>query len=135
MTCFVDTSAFAALYNRKDAHHCDAKQIWTTLRCQNATLYTSHDIIAETVILIRRRIGFHQAVVCGDDLWDSPVLEILRSDTRQDREAWELFQKYQDKELSFVDCLSFIFMKELSIRQAFSFDSHFTQVGFDVLKV
>ena len=133
MTCFVDTSAFAALYDRKDTHHCEAKQIWATLRCQNATLYTSHDIVAETIILVRRRIGFHQAVVCGNDIWESTVLEILRSDSRQDREAWELFQKYQDKELSFVDCLSFVFMRGLRIRQAFSFDNHFAQIGFELL--
>jgi predicted nucleic acid-binding protein len=135
MKCFVDTSAFAALYHRDDEHHLSAKTIWADLKCHNTLLYTSHDVVGETIILVRRRVGFQQAVIVGNDLWQSPVLEVLRAEPHHDFLAWGLFQKYSDEELSFVDCLSFVFMRELHIQQALTFDSHFSQVGFEVLKV
>ena len=134
MKCFVDTSAFAALYHRTDEHHEHAKLIWASLRQQEAVLYTSRDVISETVTLVRRRTGYRQAVTCGNDLWENPVLNLLRSDTRQDREAWELFQQHADKEFSFVDCLSFVLMKEERIRAAFTFDRHFVQAGFETAR-
>ena len=132
ITCFVDTSGFAALYHQNDAYHEQAKRIWTFLRKRQTVLYTSRDVISETVTLVHRRIGHRQAVICGNDLWQSPVLDILRSDARQDQEAWEVFQKHADKDFSVVDCLSFVMMKALRIRSAFTFDKHFVQAGFDM---
>lgn len=129
--CFVDTSAFAALYHRNDSYHGQATLIWASLRKRQAVLYTSRDVISETITLVRRRTGHRQAVICGNDLWDSPVLDVLRSEARQDRAAWELFQQHADTEFSFVDCLSFVLMKELHIRGAFTFDRHFVQAGFE----
>lgn len=134
MKYFVDTGAFVALYQKNDTYHEKAKTIWNRLRQENSTLYTTRDCIVETVILIRRRAGYEQALTCGNDLWDSPVLEIIRSTLIQDQLAWEWFKKYSDKELSFVDCLSFAVMKEKRIQQAFTFDKNFEQVGFEPLQ-
>ena len=131
IACFVDTGGFVALYHRNDAYHEQATHIWASLRKRHAVLYTTRDVISETVTLVHRRTGHRQAVVCGNDLWGSPVLDVLRSDLRQDQLAWELFQKHTDKDFSFVDCLSFVIMKELHIRSAFTFDKHFVQAGFD----
>ena len=134
MKCFVDTGGFAALYHRTDSYHAKAKTIWAFLREKQALLYTSRDVLSETLTLVRRRTGIQQALICGEDLWASPVLEILRPDARQDQEAWDLFRKYHDKDLSFVDCLSFVFMREYRIHQAFTFDRHFTQAGFEMVE-
>lgn len=131
MKCFVDTSGFAALYLKRDLNHEKAKSIWKSLRNANASLFTTRDCAAETIILIRRRQGFNQAVICGDDLFESSVLEILYASPESDRKAWELFKKYSDKELSFVDCLSFVMMKELRISDVFTFDGDFKDVGFE----
>ncbi len=131
MKCFVDTSAFVALYHKNDSYHEQAKAIWDALRQGEAVLYTTRDVISETVTLVRRRTGHKQAMICGNDLWGSLVLDILRPDPQQDRDAWDLFQKYSDKDLSFADCLSFVFMRGLRIRHAFTFDRHFRQVGFE----
>jgi uncharacterized protein len=46
--------------------------------------------------------------------------------------GWALFKKHSDKELSFTDCTSFALMKKLGLRQAFSFDDHFIQTGFQL---
>ncbi len=134
MKCFVDTGAFAALYCKNDDHHQEAKEIWFQLKQTNSMLYTTRDVISETITLVRRRVGFEQALICGNDLWGSPVLEIIHPARNHDMFAWEFFQKYSDKELSFVDCLSFAVMKELRIHRAFAFDKNFTQVGFEIIR-
>jgi predicted nucleic acid-binding protein len=134
MKCFVDTGAFAALYDKRDGFHGQAKAVWASLRAQRAVLYTSRDVIGETVILLRRRANHAVAVTCGNDLWNSPVLDVQRGDPRQDREAWRLFAKHADKELSFVDCLSFVLMRGLGLRHAFTFDGNFAQLGFEPLR-
>lgn len=134
MKCFVDTSAFVALYHRSDAYHESAKSIWYRLKEQDAILCTTRDVIVETIVLVRHRGGFQQALLCGNDLWNSPVLEIVRPTQNHDIQAWEFFRRYSDKELSFVDCISFAVMKELRIEQAFTFDKNFTQVGFKAVQ-
>ncbi len=46
--------------------------------------------------------------------------------------AWKMFKKYEDKELSFTDCISFVLMKNLKLNKAFTFDEHFKQLGFEI---
>lgn len=134
MKCFVDTGAFVALYRKNDMHHENAREVWYKLKQTNAVLYTTRDVIVETIILVRRREGFQQALMCGNDLWESPVLQVIRPTPGLDQVAWELFKKYSDKELSFVDCLSFAVMKEQRIQHAFTFDKNFEQVGFQAME-
>lgn len=47
--------------------------------------------------------------------------------------AAALFRRHGDKEWSFTDCISFIVMRELRIRDAFTTDHHFEQAGFAAL--
>ncbi len=47
--------------------------------------------------------------------------------------AWEIFKTYNDKDFSFTDSASFYLMKELKIQNAFTFDNHFSQLGFNRL--
>ena len=49
-------------------------------------------------------------------------------------EGWELYNKYTDKNYSFVDCISFSYMKRENIVNAFAFDKHFKQMGFFLIK-
>ena len=134
MKCFLDTSAFVALYHRNDTYHETAKKIWSRLKEQDDVLYTTRDVIVETIILVRRRDGFQTALICGNDLWESSLLELVQPSRQLDRKAWDWFKKYADKELSFVDCVSFSVMNDLRIQTAFTFDKNFKQVGFESLE-
>jgi uncharacterized protein len=134
-SCFVDTGAFVALYDEGDSHHAEAVKLWTDLKSRNALLSTSRDVIVETIILLRRRAGHRAATAAGDGLWEGAVVDVIRPEPRQDRAAWDIFEKHADKELSFVDCLSFALMREFRLRRAFTFDKHFLQMGFEPLVV
>jgi predicted nucleic acid-binding protein len=35
-----------------------------------------------------------------------------------------------DKDFSFTDCISFVVMWEMGIKEVFAFDQHFSQMGF-----
>ena len=46
--------------------------------------------------------------------------------------AWQLFERYDDKTWSCTDCTRFVIMRQMEILQAFAFDSHFEQAGFQL---
>lgn len=52
---------------------------------------------------------------------------------RQVKAAWHLIEARTDKNYSLVDATSFLVMRALGIRRAFTFDAHFSQERFDVI--
>ena len=73
---------------------------------------------------------FHQAAIAfGDILMKSGVASMVSISDEVRSAAFELFKKYDDKDLSFTDCTSFALMKRLKVQTAFTFDGHFQQVG------
>jgi predicted nucleic acid-binding protein len=134
MRILVDTSAWLAFYDRSDQHHQSARQIAEQLKAQRASLALSEFILAESLTLIRFRLGHSWAVRFGRTVLDSRLSDLLSVDEPIRRRAWEIFQRYEDKDFSFTDCTSFALMEQLGLKTAFAFDRHFEQYGFDVLK-
>ena len=64
--------------------------------------------------------------------FDSPHTELITVDSSQWQLAWEMFCEFSDKRWSFTDCTSFVVMQQRGLRQAFAFDRHFTQAGFQL---
>ena len=48
-------------------------------------------------------------------------------------EAGRFFLKHADHGYSFTDVTSIVIMRELSLRQAFTHDRHFSEAGFEIL--
>ena len=48
-------------------------------------------------------------------------------------QAWDLYSGTKDKEWAFIDCTSFVVMRENGIKEAFSTDHHFEQADFKIL--
>jgi predicted nucleic acid-binding protein len=44
-------------------------------------------------------------------------------------------RKFADQGMSFTDCVSFAIMRRRRIRTVFTFDRHFQQAGFRLLRV
>lgn len=132
MRLFVDTSAWLALNDRNDQYHNKAAAKSSEIKKQRIELITSEYILDESITLIRYRVSHQAAVIFGDSLLESSIVRIEEV-TNEDRlKAWEMFKRYEDKELSFTDCASFVFMKHLRLQKAFTFDEHFKQMGFEI---
>ncbi len=92
-----------------------------------ARLVTSSYVLVEMHALVQRRLGMealrdlHHRVVplldvvwVGEDIHTRAVAMLLRENCRQ---------------LSLVDCVSFVLMDELEITHALAFDSHYAERG------
>jgi len=132
MKLFTDTSAWLALNDKTDQYYSRAVAKSAEIKKHKIELITSEYIIDESITLIRYRVSHHAAVVFGDALFNSSIVEIIDVKDEDRLKAWEIFKKYEDKELSFTDCTSFAIMEKMKLHKAFTFDEHFKKVGFEV---
>jgi len=132
----VDTGPLRALVVPKDQERKRTLEIIESLGKQKAQMFTSDYILDEVFTGLLNDIrGGHLRIKEFNRL-------ILRQKLLQiewiDRQRWlktkRLFLKVsKDKTWSFTDCTSYVVMRELKIKKAFSFDEHFKQMGFDLL--
>ena len=130
---FVDTGAWVGLFVANDQNHQKAVSIFEDLKSKKISLYTSDYVIDETITAILVRGNYNQSVMAGKVLLTSKIIKIIHVAPESFQATWELYNKYQDKEFSFTDVSSFVIMKNLNIKKAFTFDKHFKQVGVEVL--
>jgi len=130
---FVDTNAWIASYDIKDQYHSQATNFLKELLGKPITLITSDYIIDETITFLRMNVSYAKAVNFKESI-DQSAISIVKSISDEIRNsAWSIFLKYSDQEFSFTDCTSFALMKDLSLKKAFTFDSHFSIMGFECL--
>jgi predicted nucleic acid-binding protein len=127
---FVDTSAFIALLDPRDDCHAQAVQVEHSLSIQAARLVTTNFVLDETYTGLRSKIQHSAILRFRDSVRQSRRLSIVRISEAVEDQAWEIFARYDDKDLSFTDCTSFAVMRQLGITTAFAFDEHFGQFGF-----
>lgn len=133
MRVFVDTSAWCAYFNKKDTNHDRAIAHWEHVVREAIALYTSDYIFDEVITLLRKRVSFLASKEVGERLLVSTLLKRLNVAPRELLLAWEWYKKYKDHDLSFTDCTSFVLMRAHRIDTAWTFDAHFTAVGFAAL--
>ena len=136
MRLFLDTSAFVAIEDLDDANHRRALEFRERIRQGSIafrTLYTSNYVVDETLTLLRFHCGHHVAITFRKALETSRLVGVLWVTEALEKAAWAFFEKRSDKEYSFTDCTSFALMDEEAIRNAFTFDEHFSQQGYNVV--
>ena len=124
---FTDTSGWYALVDASDPDH-DRARNW--FKQNRRPLITTDYIFDEALTLIRTSLGHKEAVKFAESLLASRLAQLI-SVTEKDKErAWAIFQRYDDKVLSFTDCTSFAVMERLKIDTAFTVDHDFKAVGY-----
>ncbi|SRR5579883_2022651 len=129
---FHDSSAYAALLDRRDENHAAARAIVGAIADADYRPVTTNVIVIEAYALILSNMSsefarqFLREVQSGNTL-------IIRVRARDEQRAQEILFRYTDKDWSFADATSFVVMERLGIRYAFTFDSDFAQYGFTVL--
>jgi len=130
MKMFADTGSWAAIFDRTDPWHQRAVAAFDSWLTEATSVYTSDYVIAETITFLVSHRSHHVAVEFGRSVRRSPNVRVVHVDEELWRGAWELFQRYDDKEFSFTDCTSFVIMREFKLIDVFGFDHHFEQMGF-----
>jgi hypothetical protein len=132
---FVDASAWIAVSDRRDKFHATARDEYRQLLGNRYVFVTTNLVIAETYIVIRRTAGYAQAMRFLKSLGSSPRLIKIYSDARLESLAETILERHRDQDFSFADAVSFALMQERGLELAFTFDSHFSTMGFQMAPV
>ena len=128
MKVFIDTSALYALGSLSDEYHSKAKAVLKELLEKDCEFITSNYILLETVSLLQRRQGLDAANIFIDTVSENTV--VLWMDEILHKKAWDYWKKCWQRDLSLVDCSSFVLMHSEGIKEAFTFDKQFKAAGF-----
>jgi predicted nucleic acid-binding protein len=131
MPVFVDTSALLAVLDADDTEHTTAKKIWEYLIQSNEVMVCSNYILVETFALVQHRLGMEAVRLLHEDI--VPLLDTVWVDEAVHRAGLSAVLVAWRRKLSLVDCVSFEVMRRLNIRKAFCFDTHFEELGFEVI--
>ncbi len=131
MRLFVDTSALYALLDRDDENHPKGKKVWDKIINPENTLVTSNYVLVETFALVQSRLGFDAARGFQEDM--APILNVEFVNSGIHRLGVTALLSAARRGLSLVDCVSFEVMRDLGIKAAFTFDTHFKEQGFEVI--
>jgi predicted nucleic acid-binding protein len=127
---FMDSAGFLALWDAGDEHHAAAVALQAELARKRRRFLTTEYVVDETITLLLVRHSHAAAVDFLDTVERSEALRLEWIGPDCFHGAGRLFRKHADKEWSFTDCVSFVVMHELRLRDAFTTDHHFTQAGF-----
>jgi uncharacterized protein len=130
---FVDTSAWVAMSDSKDTHHLRAITLNQQVTRRYQLVITNY-ILDETYTLLLMNVGYPSTVNFKhklDFLMQKDILEAIWVTPAIADQAWAIFAQFNvDKRWSFTDCVSFVAMKQRGITEVFTFDHHFSQMGF-----
>lgn len=132
MNVYVDTSAFLAVLNRDDEHHAEAKGIWLRLLDDGTPMGTSSHVLVETAAILQNRLGLDAVRTFFAAIY--PLLEIVWVDAELMSMAIPLLIAANRRNLSLVDCCSFLTVQRLKVNKVFAFDRHFEERGFELLR-
>ncbi len=130
---FLDTSFLIALEASDDQNHDRAVDCWQQHTPELPDLVTTRWILDETATFFNTHGNHRKAVEIGERMQRSAVMNMLPVGDELFSAGWELFTKYQDKRFSLTDCVSFAVMHKSGIVKAFTFDTHFRQMGFQTI--
>jgi predicted nucleic acid-binding protein len=130
---FCDTSFFHACLDPSDTHHLQADDLVRQATAARSALWTTWDVVSETVTLLRYRVSYASALSFVDEL--RPHLHLVEYGPEVRTSALDLFRRYgRDHRLSFCDAISFVVVTTLLERMpCMAFDEDFRRLGLTVL--
>lgn len=127
---FIDSGAWIALALSRDPLHEQARDQWDLLQGAGTKLHTSVPVVIETFTFLERNANRDVALAWKDSIYKPGTAKILPCELRDLKLSWQYFQRKDLHKLSAVDATSFAIMKRTGIRLAFTFDHHFSVIGF-----
>jgi uncharacterized protein len=126
----IDTSAVHAFILRHDAHHAEADAYMRQILGKADTFVLLDLVFAETMTLVRSHSGPSISIHLGRELRQNPLYHWQSLGVEGERDTWAIFQQYDDKDWSYVDCALLAIAQRLGVNQIFSFDDHIDQMPY-----
>ena len=130
---FIDTSGFFAMLAKDDDRHAAAAKLVAAARKRKRGFVTTDYVLDETATLLKARRKTHLLATLFERLDQSRACRIEWTDSERYHDVREFFVKHADQGWSFTDCLSFVVMSDLRLREALTKDLHFQQAGYAAL--
>src|SRR5882724_5823958 len=127
---FVDSGAWIALALARDPLHARAREQWDALHQAGAKLHTSVPVVIETFTFLDRNANRDVALEWKQAIHRPGAVGLLACELRDLAQSWDYFRRADLHKLSAVDATSFAIMRRARIRLAYTFDHHFSVVGF-----
>ena len=132
MSVFIDTSAIIAFMLSDDAYYRQSYNIFSRLLEEKHIIISSNYLFLETLNLLNSRIGLEAVKLLRNNIL--PVIKIYWVDEQLHNNCMNIQIASNRKKISLVDYTSFEIMRKLDIRQAFTFDRHFKDMGFEMIE-
>ena len=129
MTVFVDTPGICAVLDADDRHNGEADHLWKRLVLETEQLVCTNYVLIESFALGQRRLGTRAARLLEEDIL--PLVRVHWVEEPVHRSAMAPFLTAGRRDLSLVDCVSFVIMRRLDVKVAFAFDQDFQGQGFE----
>jgi predicted nucleic acid-binding protein len=94
-------------------------------------MLTTNYVVLETTALVQRRLGFAALEALHLDVLPLIATDWVLPDLHEESVALHFASRR--RQLSLVDCSSFVYMRRHRISEAVAFDRHFSQEGFRLL--
>jgi predicted nucleic acid-binding protein len=124
----IGTGAIYAFVTRTDRHHQEARSFVREWLSQGGTFVLPDLIFAETMALLKARLGAKVAVRVGQELRQNPACLWVALGPDGERDTWATFQQHHDEGWSYADCALLVLARQLKIVEVFAFDEHFAQM-------
>ena len=127
---FIDTSGFYALLVRGDDRHQKSIDLMHQAAQVKRRFVTTDYVLDETATLLQARGRPELVTRFFVSVFGSRACRVIWMDPDRFDRTRALFVSHLGQEWSFTDCVSFVVMKELRLREALTKDAHFRAAGF-----
>ncbi len=127
----LDTSAIVAIADVRDEFHERAIRTMERLSSDDAPLLTHSYVVLETAAVMQRKIGMQPALDFLTEIEDIATIHWVNQEDHE--RAVHRFGQRHRRNLSLVDCMSFVVMERYDCTTAFAYDSDFESEGFQLI--
>ena len=130
---FIDSSAWIALFSRRDQHHEEADRVFRSMVASKERMLTTNLVLAEIHRLFLHRAGIKAAASVLEKVEASPLVKIEFADSIHHQSAMAWMGKLREHPISYTDAVSFSVMEAAGCSDVLSYDQHFRIAGFKTL--
>lgn len=127
----VDTSAFVAFFWGDDLNHTSATDAFDWIEGNQGEFWTTSYALVETIVVVRRRIGF-SGVVRFVQWLSARDVNVLWMDEDAHEDTWNRYASRSGEGMSFVDWSLAVAADRLDA-PILAYDSDFTQAGLPLV--